>query len=207
MDGTPPILYKASFAPDRFEAQLSQHQRLLHFAVKRYVRARPDLKDDILAVGRAALAEALQTYRAGRGATLSTYACNLIGWRVSCFLRKFTSKDASTTSLDESLGEGEDGAFTLANVADHQAAVREQAAALADENLLNRLHDLRVAITTCATLTVGEREILKAFLESGNCGTVAASLGVTSTRVSQALASAASKLRKHLQLTLMNPGR
>lgn len=177
---------------------LARHHRLLYYAVNRYIRARQDLKDDILAVGRAALAEAIRTYRAEMGFAFSTYALHQMQWGVCGFLSKFTHGDQVTNSLDEALGKDEEGDFTLAHVADATNAAREQAAGIADENVLRRIHDLRAAIATCTTLTVGEREILEAFLLSGNCGMVAARLGVTSARVSQALASAAPKLRKHL---------
>jgi DNA-directed RNA polymerase specialized sigma subunit len=205
MDGTPPTFCEASSAEDNIEAQLARHERLIHFAIRRYVIAHPDLSDDILAVGRAALAEAIQTYRADRGAALSTFACNLMRWRVSGFLSTFTRNDPTTSSLDEPRGEDEEGAFTLADVADAQSALREQSAGIADENLLRRISDLREGIATCTTLTANEREIVEAFLESGNGGMVAASLGLTPARVSQALASAAAKLRKHFQATAVHP--
>jgi RNA polymerase sigma factor (sigma-70 family) len=203
MGGTTPTFCEASSAPNSIEAQLARHDRLLHFALKRYVKARPALAEDIVEVGRAALADVLETYSAEMGFAFSTYAHHQMQWRVSCFLRKFTRNDNVTTSLDEARGEDEDGAFTLADVADHQVAAREQAAGIADENLLRRIHDLRVAIATCTTLTSGEREILKEYLECGNCGTVAARLGITSARVSQLVASAAAKLRKHLRVRVV----
>jgi RNA polymerase sigma factor (sigma-70 family) len=180
---------------------LARHHRLLQFAIKRYLRARPDLADDILAVARATLADALRSYRAVSGIAFSTYATHQMRWRVCRFLGHFTRKDSTTASLDEPRGEGEDGEFTLADVADAQNAVREESAAIADEHLLRRIHDLREAITVCATLTASEREILDAFLECGNGAAVAARLNLTTARVSQALVSAGAKLRKHLQVT------
>jgi RNA polymerase sigma factor (sigma-70 family) len=198
MDTTTPIFYEASSAPSSVESGLARHERLLHFACKRFVRARPDLAEDILAVGRTALAEALLNYRSEMGFTFTTYAHHQMQWSVSRFLGQFTRKDFATASLDEAIAEDEGEEFTLADVADHQAAARERSETIAEENLLSRIHNLREAIATCGTLTAGEREILRAFLESGNSGTVASGLRLTSQRVNQALASAAGKLRKHL---------
>ncbi len=199
MEGTTPNSCEASSAPDSIEAHLVRHDRLLHFAVRRFVRARPDLETDILAVGRAALAAALDTYRTDSGFAFSTYAVRQMQWRVSGFLSQFTRRDFVTASLDEPRGKNDGEEFTLADVFDHQAAEREQSEAIADENLLRRIHDLRVAIATCATLTPSEREVLKAFLESGNGAAVAARLGLTPSRVSQGLGIATRKLRKHLR--------
>ncbi len=200
MDGTTPTFCEASSAPDSVEARLARHDRLVYYAVNRYIRARPDLKDDILAVARAALAEALETYRADVGFAFSTYALHQMQWSASRFLREFTRHDHTTASLDEARGEDEDGALTLTDTADEQNAAREQSEATADENLLKRIHSLREALAACTTLTAGEREILNAFLESGNCVAVAASLEFTPQRVSQALSSATAKLRKHLHI-------
>jgi RNA polymerase sigma factor (sigma-70 family) len=200
-----------SYAPSS-EDELARHERLVHFAVKRYVRIFPHLADDILQEARIALAHAINTYdpataptyRDSSLATLritfGTYATRQMRWRVLNFLNRLkVSKDAHTVGLDEPTGEGDDA--TRADQFDAQAAARQTSEGVADENLLKRIHDLRFAVTHCRGLTRTERNVVKKFLEVGSVERAALALYRTPQSVSQTLKHAVVKLRKHLNLS------
>src|SRR5712691_5783597 len=108
---------EACSAPEPMEAQLHRHRRLIYFAVNRYLRARPDLTDDILQEARLGLVDALKDYRAEAGFTFATRAVRSMRWRVYRFLERFTRKDRVTASLDEPLrGESDGEDFMLSVV-------------------------------------------------------------------------------------------
>src|SRR5207245_9745862 len=95
-----------------------RHRGLILRATQKYRRAKPELREEILQEAQIALSRALETYRADSGFAFSTYATHQIRWRVYRFLSQFTSKDASTDSLNEPQGECDDEGFTLADLAD-----------------------------------------------------------------------------------------
>lgn len=193
-----PASYEAS-SESGAEALLANHRRLIYFATNRYIRARPDLEEDIIAVARAELLEAAKSYRADAGVAFTTVAVNRMRWGVGRFMREFTKHDRFTKSLNEPVSYDDDGVeFTLFDVVDQLEGARKMSESLAEERRLARIHDLRRAIAACKTLTPSERRILGAFLESGSREIVAACLGLTTARVGQALSKSAFKLRKHL---------
>jgi RNA polymerase sigma factor (sigma-70 family) len=192
-------------------ADLARHERLVHFAVKRYVRIFPHLADDILQEARIALADAIRTYDPATAptyrdsslatlrVTFATYANRQMRWSVLRFLNGLkVEKDTRTVALDEPLGGESGDALTRADQFDAQAAAREASEGVADENLLRRIHDLRFAITNCRSLTRTERTVVKKFLEVGSVQQAALALYRTPQSVSQTLKCAVAKLRKRL---------
>lgn len=190
--------FSVVYDPNTAEALLEKHRKLVYFATKRYIRARPDLEEDILAVARADLVEAAKAYRPDAGAAFTTFAVNRMRWAVSRFMREFTRHDRFTKSLNEPVAYEDEGELTLADLVDRWEGERKTSESLDEERRLRRIDDLRRAIAECRTLTPSERKVLEAFLETGNQTTVAARLRVTQQHVGQAMAKSFAKLRTTL---------
>ena len=139
---------EVSCDPSRVETHLAARNGLLHFAIRRYVRARPDLAVDLVAVARVALAEALETYTADIVLSFGTYATNRMKWQCSQFLRQFTRKDRQTDSLDAVMTSDDGQAVTRADVFDREASQRARSEGITEEYLFWRLYDLRAAVAT-----------------------------------------------------------
>lgn len=178
---------------------LAKHAKLIRFATKRYVRARRDLAEDVLAVAQAEFLDAAKAYRADVGVMFTTFAVNRVRWAVSRFMREFTRHDRLTKSMNEPVACNDDGDLTLADVVDQREAEKKRSERVAEEGRQARICDLRRAIAECRTLTRGERKILEAFLGSGDTSTAAVQLGLTNQRITQALSSVKAKLKKHLR--------
>jgi hypothetical protein len=180
---------------------------LINFATRRYHRLFPHLSADIDQEAKIALVDALRNFEDDKASgkipkwlSFGTYSTRQMRWKVLAFLDKFVAhKDGRTDSLSEVVaGDGED-ALTRSDVVGATLAAEEESAGRDEERLLSRIHDLRLAVDSCRTLTRGERQAVKEFLITGNCEAAATQLYRTRQSVGQALDSAITKLRKHLK--------
>lgn len=133
--------------------------------------------DDLLAVGRMAILEAVTTHDEAHGSSLRTWVGILVYWRMSGLLRKATRQDGEIVS--------------------HLYAVREQEASELDEfeTRMDCIEDLQLLAGEFIKLPLRTRTILLGRLAGAESREIASSLGISAFREQQIVAEGRAALR------------
>ena len=124
------------------EILVKHNMRLVAHIAKKYVGAAET--DDLISVGSIGLIKAINTYKPGRGTTLSTYTARCVENEILMLIRS-SKKHKNTLSLSDAVGTDKDGnELTLMDLlCEKEDSVFEQAErSIKREKLLGKLKEI-----------------------------------------------------------------
>lgn len=173
---------------------IEHNMRLVAHIVKKYSACRTD-SEELISVGSIGLIKAINTYEAGKGSKLATYAARCIENEILMFLRG-SKKYRSDVSLQDTVGVDKEG---------NEVTLEEKLAYDGDsvEETAEKRADILKLRQKMSVLTERERLILKmrygiATGEEITQREIAAKLGISRSYVSRIEKRAIEKLRKEM---------